>query len=292
MNINYCGVCGKRVSYDEVHQGTATQNEQGQFYCLTCSPLNNRAQKSKSSRIMKASASPRVNLERGAKLAESKVSSLSVPPASPSRDRSPKFNALLLVGILTVVAVSFGVYIGSSGSVSTPKPDASVKSGNPAAPQRTALGNDPLPSAKPSPVVSSLEDGQSIFNGTDLTGWQTWGEWTVKDGCIVNETKRDRGAVIGISRELGDFDLTFKMFTTGNAEVRVRGISRFTIESPAQGVWRDVSITARGESVTGKIDGVQMKAEEDTRARSGKISFVIAKNSVMKLKDVKIKTPK
>lgn len=78
-------------------------------------------------------------------------------------------------------------------------------------------------------AVSGLAAAQteSLFNGTDLTGWKIYGteKWFVEDGLLVCESGPDKGyGYLGTLKEYKDFDLTveFKQAANGNSGVFFR----------------------------------------------------------------------
>jgi hypothetical protein len=72
------------------------------------------------------------------------------------------------------------------------------------------------------------KDGDSFFNGKDLTGWEGLkGYWSVKDGAIVGTTAEDPGfnTFLCSRRPYRDFELSFKVRLkdgVGNSGVQIR----------------------------------------------------------------------
>ena len=94
-----------------------------------------------------------------------------------------------------------------------------------------------IPPVPPAPDLAKVKFGEPIqlFNGRDLTGWQTFGSkdvaWKVVDGVLVNEAVQLPGrhksyANIRTTREFEDFNLKleFKVPEDGNSGVYLRGI--------------------------------------------------------------------
>ena len=81
-------------------------------------------------------------------------------------------------------------------------------------------------------VAAEKNDGfKPMFNGKDLTGWKTTGNWVVEEGGIVTLQPRpgEKGwqrydAYLTTERKYGDFilDLEFKFGKTGNSGVFLR----------------------------------------------------------------------
>jgi Domain of Unknown Function (DUF1080) len=65
-------------------------------------------------------------------------------------------------------------------------------------------------------TTARADEGKSIFNGKDLTGWHGVSEfWSVQDGCITGHTTKEHMVaentfLIWDGGEPGDFELTFK----------------------------------------------------------------------------------
>ena len=57
------------------------------------------------------------------------------------------------------------------------------------------------------------DEGRSLFNGKDLTGWQGLDFWSVKDGCITGQTTAEHptkgNTFLVWEGEVSDFELTF-----------------------------------------------------------------------------------
>lgn len=84
-------------------------------------------------------------------------------------------------------------------------------------------------------LQASADDAKSIFNGTDLTGWEGNPQlWSVKDGCITGITPPDpanpaKGIIkhntflVWKAGKVSDFELTFKYrIEKGNSGVQYR----------------------------------------------------------------------
>jgi hypothetical protein len=71
----------------------------------------------------------------------------------------------------------------------------------------------------------AAQEPKPLFNGTDLTGWQTADGkpvakgWVVKDGALVRESA---GGDIWTKDQFGDFVLTLEFKTKGNSGVFIR----------------------------------------------------------------------
>jgi hypothetical protein len=79
--------------------------------------------------------------------------------------------------------------------------------------------------ALPARPADEKGDFKPLFNGTDLTGWQTAGGqpvtkgWVVKDGAMVRESA---GGDVWTKDRFGDFVLEVEFKTAGNSGVFVR----------------------------------------------------------------------
>ena len=89
---------------------------------------------------------------------------------------------------------------------------------------------------------------ESIFNGTDLTGWTIYGteKWYVEEGLLVCESGPDKEyGYLGTEKEYKDFELTFefKQGADGNSGVFFRSsldgtrISGWQAEVAPPGLW-------------------------------------------------------
>ncbi len=101
---------------------------------------------------------------------------------------------------------------------------------------------------------AAADDWKPLFNGTDLSGWQTADGkpvtkgWVVKDGAIVRETP---GGDIWTKDRYGDFVLNLEFKTTGNSGVFVR------TDDPKDNVQTGIEIQVdipRGTGKPGKHD--------------------------------------
>lgn len=94
-----------------------------------------------------------------------------------------------------------------------------------------------IPPVGPAPDLASVKFGEpiSLFNGTDLSGWKTFGGgpsgWKVANGLMVNEAPQEPGkhksyANIKTEREFEDFNLKleFNVPQNGNSGIYLRGI--------------------------------------------------------------------
>lgn len=73
--------------------------------------------------------------------------------------------------------------------------------------------------------LPSFDQAKPLFNGTDLSGWQTADGkdvtkgWVVKDGALTREAA---GGDIWTKARYGDFDLSLEFKTEGNSGVFIR----------------------------------------------------------------------
>lgn len=96
-----------------------------------------------------------------------------------------------------------------------------------------------IPPPPPRPDLSKVEFGKAIelFNGRDLAGWKLSNPnkkngWSVRDGCLVNETPKVDFAAYGefgnlmTERRFTDFELTidYNVPVGGNSGVYLRGM--------------------------------------------------------------------
>jgi len=98
----------------------------------------------------------------------------------------------------------------------------------------TGKRQPPLP---PAPDLAKVKFGEplELFNGKDLTGWQTFGSassgWRAENGVLVNEAPQEPGhhksyANIRTEREFEDFKLAcdVRVPPDGNSGIYLRGI--------------------------------------------------------------------
>lgn len=145
----------------------------------------------------------------------------------------------------------------------------------------------------------------SLFNGKDLSGWETYGteRWYVERGELVCESGPDRQyGYLATTAQYRDFDLTleFKQESNGNSGVFFRSSIDGTkitgwqaeVAPPGHhtggiyesygrgwlirpdsslektlrmGEWNTMRVRARGDSVTTWLNGVQMIALQDAK---------------------------
>jgi len=151
----------------------------------------------------------------------------------------------------------------------------------------------------------SLSAQQSLFNGTDLTGWEIYGteKWYVEGGELVCESGPDAEyGYLGTTQTYTDFDLTleFKQEADGNSGVFIRSdiegtkISGWQVEVAPPGhntggiyesygrgwliqpdpekdsilkeeEWNTMRIKAIGNTVTSWLNGTEMVTLEDEK---------------------------
>lgn len=147
-------------------------------------------------------------------------------------------------------------------------------------------------------MKSDGQSFQSLFNGTDLSGWEIYGteKWFVEDKLLVCESGPDKGyGYLGTTDSFKDFELKleFKQEANGNSGVFIRSsiegtkIAGWQAEvappgsntggiyesygrgwlikpDPAldkhlkMGEWNEMTIRANGDTVTTYLNGVQM----------------------------------
>ena len=140
------------------------------------------------------------------------------------------------------------------------------------------------------PMPKAWTTPEPLFNGKDLTGWETVGQnshWTARDGELVNDNPGHGGANIKTTRKFDDFKLHIEVNCPegGNSGIYLRG--RYEIQvgteggtqpshemgavygyfAPAAfpkklGEWSTFDITLVGRNVTVVRDGA-----EDSRQR-------------------------
>lgn len=154
-------------------------------------------------------------------------------------------------------------------------------------------------------VALSLSAQQSLFNGTDLTGWEIYGteKWYVEDSDLVCESGPDAEyGYLGTTQKFTDFELTleFKQEADGNSGVFIRSdiegtkISGWQVEvappgsntggiyesygrgwlikpDPAkdsalkEGEWNTMRIKAKGSKVISWLNGTKMVKLKDDK---------------------------
>ena len=172
--------------------------------------------------------------------------------------------------------------------------------------------SDPTPVAPPAPAPAPVADAPAatgplpaysaddpswhlLFNGKDLSGWHdAKGHFAVEDGTLAHAPSKNN-ADVATDVAYGDFDLNFKIMVPDGsryAEVNVRNVSYiFPINIPNMNVWRDVRVSAHGQTVRCSIDG-EAVAPIDTigTATSGEIGFYSPPPAHVKVKDIAIRT--
>jgi hypothetical protein len=136
------------------------------------------------------------------------------------------------------------------------------------------------------PMPKAWTNPEPVFNGKDLTGWETVGQnshWTARDGELVNDNPGHGGANIKTTRKFDDFKLHIEVNCPegGNSGIYLRG--RYEIQvgteggtqpshemgavygyfAPASfpkklGEWSTFDITFVGRTVTVVRDGVKI----------------------------------
>lgn len=103
--------------------------------------------------------------------------------------------------------------------------------------ERTEFSGKRQPPLPPAPDLTKIKFGApiSLFNGKDLSGWQTFGDapsgWRAENGVLVNDAPQEPGkhktyANIRTEREFEDFKLTceFRVPPGGNSGIYLRGM--------------------------------------------------------------------
>ncbi|MCZ6675102.1 MAG: DUF1080 domain-containing protein [Verrucomicrobia bacterium] len=105
--------------------------------------------------------------------------------------------------------------------------------------KRVSFTGKKLPSMPPAPNIATVRFGEaiSLFNGKDLTGWRLHNPnkidgWSVRDGCMVNDTPKTDFSSTGVYGNLrteavfGDFKLhiEFLIEADRNSGVYLRGM--------------------------------------------------------------------
>jgi len=99
------------------------------------------------------------------------------------------------------------------------------------------------------------ESGTSLFNGTDLTGWNVHGseKWYVEDGLLVCESGPDEEyGYLSTQKHYKNFELTldFKQEANGNSGVFIRS----TLEGTKISGWQ-VEVAQKRTSIDGDATG-------------------------------------
>ena len=176
-----------------------------------------------------------------------------------------------------------------------PTPTAAVKTNEPAQPPAPAPVGEGSGTIKlPLPAYTADDPNwHLIFNGKDTSGWvEHKGHFVVENGELVHETASN-GAIESIAF-YSDFDLNCKMFMQGKlrfGEINIRSLNWvYSVKWPELGVWRDVRISARGNSVKATVDGEEIPTEDPPGTRlSGSVGFYCKQGGELKVKDVAIR---
>ncbi|MBE7462934.1 MAG: DUF1080 domain-containing protein [Planctomycetes bacterium] len=164
---------------------------------------------------------------------------------------------------------------------------------------RTLADGAPAPAPAPATAQEAgTSDWKALFNGQDLTGWNTThGEWRVVAGALAaTGAQRNR---IESTEGYGDFELVAQVRMppgTRHIEIQVREYGRvFEIKNSGQpGEWREVRILARGDEVTCTVGGAKADQTPDsaTANRTGKIALYGSPGQKPEWKDLKIRVLK
>ncbi len=160
---------------------------------------------------------------------------------------------------------------------------------------RDAFAGKRIPDLPPAPDLSKVTHGEAItlFNGTDLAGWELTDAnqvngWRAENGLLVNEPKQEPGKPhisygnLRTQQEFEDFNLTLEVNVApkGNSGIYLRGIYEVQVEdsygkpidphnmggiysriAPAMsaekpaGEWQQYDITLLDRHVTVKLNG-------------------------------------
>ena len=141
--------------------------------------------------------------------------------------------------------------------------------------------------ASPAPV-------QNQSDSTELPGWKiTRGSWKIVSGILQNEVQQGLNARIESADSVNNFTLTTQICIeqAHYGEFQFRGL-RFGINQPKKGVWHDLAIQVKGDSIIVQLDGEDVSLGEDSpqtpKPGGGPIAFYVTKNGQMKLRDLKL----
>ncbi|HOZ48332.1 MAG TPA: DUF1080 domain-containing protein [Candidatus Hydrogenedentes bacterium] len=127
------------------------------------------------------------------------------------------------------------------------------------------------------PGAVAQEGWIDLFDGETLFGWQQLGnlEWQVENGAMACKHVRGAAGWIATTSVFADFELSAKIRVGdgGSTAVAVRagldghpsenGASWITLSEPERSkpAFRDVAITAKGDSVTATVDGQSVEIQ-------------------------------